>query len=131
MTSSQLPAPRSPREAGSRKREARYSLGMLSALYAAAMRRRRERFARRPDLRRRLRRPVISIGNLAVGGRGKTPMAATVARELLAMGERPAILTRGYARTQREDGVVVVRDPEGIRSDLSRADDEIGRASCR
>jgi tetraacyldisaccharide 4'-kinase len=97
---------------------------MLSALYAAAMRRRRERFARRPDLRRRLRRPVISIGNLAVGGRGKTPMAATVARELLAMGERPAILTRGYGRTRREDGVVVVRDPEGIRSDLARAGDE-------
>jgi tetraacyldisaccharide 4'-kinase len=97
---------------------------MLSALYAAAMRRRRERFARRPDLRRRLRRPVISIGNLAVGGRGKTPIVATVARELLAMGERPAILTRGYARTEREDGVVVVRDPEGIRSDLARAGDE-------
>jgi len=97
---------------------------MLSTLYAAAMRRRRERFARRPDLRRRLRRPVISIGNLAVGGRGKTPMVATVARELLAMGERPAILTRGYARTRQEDGVVVVRDPDGIRSDLARAGDE-------
>jgi tetraacyldisaccharide 4'-kinase len=97
---------------------------MLSVLYAAAMRRRRERYARRPDLRRRLRRPVVSIGNLAVGGRGKTPLTATVARELLAMGERPAILTRGYARTQREDGVVVVRDPEGIRSDLARAGDE-------
>jgi tetraacyldisaccharide 4'-kinase len=51
-------------------------------------------------------------------------MAATVARELLAMGERPAILTRGYGRTRREDGVVVVRDPEGIRSDLARAGDE-------
>ena len=97
---------------------------MLSALYAAAMRRRRERFARRPDLRRRLRRPVISIGNLAVGGRGKTPIVATVVRELLAMGERPAILTRGYARTRQEDGVVVVRDPDGIRSDLARAGDE-------
>jgi tetraacyldisaccharide 4'-kinase len=97
---------------------------MLSALYAAIARRRRERFTRRPDLRRRLRRPVISVGNLAVGGRGKTPVVAAVARELLAMGERPAILTRGYARTRSEDGVVVVRDPEGIRSDLARAGDE-------
>ena len=97
---------------------------MLSDVYAAIVRRRRERYARRPDLRQRLRRPVISVGNLAVGGRGKTPMVATITRELLAMGERPAILTRGYARARREDGVVVVRDPEGIRSDLARAGDE-------
>ena len=36
------------------------------------------------------------------------------------MGERPAILSRGYARTQPEDGVVVVRDPDGLRA-TSRA----------
>jgi tetraacyldisaccharide 4'-kinase len=97
---------------------------VISDLYAAIVRRRREWYNRRPDLRRRLRRPVISIGNLAVGGRGKTPMVAAVARELLAMGERPAILTRGYRRTRPEDGVVVVRDVAGIRSDLARAGDE-------
>ena len=97
---------------------------MISDLYAAIARRRRERYARRPDLRRRLRRPVISVGNLAVGGRGKTPMVATIARELLAMGERPAILTRGYARTRPEEGVVIVRDRDGVRSDLARAGDE-------
>jgi tetraacyldisaccharide 4'-kinase len=97
---------------------------MISDLYAAIVRRRRERYTRRADLRRRLRRPVISVGNLAVGGRGKTPMVAAIARELLAMGERPAILTRGYARTRIEDGVVVVRDPDGIRADLARAGDE-------
>jgi tetraacyldisaccharide 4'-kinase len=108
-------------EAGSWELEATL---IMSAVYAAAMRRRRERYARRPDLRRRLRRPVVSIGNLAVGGRGKTPLVATVARELLAMGERPAVLTRGYARTRPADGVVVVRDPDGIRSDLARSGDE-------
>jgi tetraacyldisaccharide 4'-kinase len=97
---------------------------VISDLYAAIVRRRRERYNRRPDLRRRLRRPVISVGNLAVGGRGKTPMVASIARELLAMGERPAILTRGYARTRPADGVVVVRDPAGIRSDLASAGDE-------
>lgn len=96
----------------------------MSALYAAMARRRRERYAARPDLRRRLRRPVISVGNLAVGGRGKTPMVATIARELLSMGERPAILSRGYGRTRPQDGVVVVRDPDGIRADLDRSGDE-------
>jgi tetraacyldisaccharide 4'-kinase len=95
-----------------------------SDLYAAAARRRRERYARRPDLRRRLRCPVISVGNLAIGGRGKTPTVAHLARELLAAGERPSILTRGYARTQPEDGVVVVSDRCGIRADLPRAGDE-------
>ena len=97
---------------------------MLSTIYAAAARRRRERYAARPDLRHRLRRPVISVGNLAVGGRGKTPMVAAITRELLAMGERPAILSRGYARTRPVDGVVVVRDPDGMRSDLGRSGDE-------
>lgn len=97
---------------------------MLSDIYAAIVRRRREHYARRPDLRLRLRRPVISVGNLAVGGRGKTPMVAAIARELLAMGERPAILSRGYARAIPEDGVVVVRDADGMRADLARSGDE-------
>ena len=97
---------------------------MLSALYAAMARRRRERYARRPDLRRRLRHPVISVGNLAVGGRGKTPTAACLARLLLEMGERPAILSRGYARRDAAPGVVVVRDASRMRADLDRAGDE-------
>src|SRR5215203_292482 len=97
---------------------------MLSTLYAAVARRRREWYASRPDARRRLRRPVISIGNIAAGGRGKTPFTATVARLLLDLGERPAILSRGYARARPEDGAVVVRDAHGIRADLARAGDE-------
>lgn len=97
---------------------------MLSTLYAAMVRRRRERYAARPDLRRRLRRPVISVGNLAVGGRGKTPTVATVVRLLLEMGECPAVLSRGYGRRETADGVVVVRDPAGIRADVPRSGDE-------
>lgn len=97
---------------------------VLSTLYSAGARRRRERYADRPDLRRRLRRPVISVGNLAVGGRGKTPVTATIARLLLEMGEAPAILSRGYARARPVDGVVVVSDSRGIRADLDRAGDE-------
>jgi tetraacyldisaccharide 4'-kinase len=41
---------------------------------------------------------VISIGNLAACGRAKTPMAAVIAAALRDAGERPAILSRGYAR---------------------------------
>ncbi len=40
--------------------------------------------------------PVLSIGNLSVGGTGKTPIAAWVAGELRAAGATPAIVLRGY-----------------------------------
>jgi tetraacyldisaccharide 4'-kinase len=71
-----------------------------------------------------LEHPVISIGNLAAGGRAKTPMAALAAAALRDAGERPSILSRGYARRVHEDGVVVARDPSGIRADLDRTGDE-------
>lgn len=96
----------------------------MSTLYAAVARRRREWYAARPEARRRLRHPVISVGNIAAGGRGKTPFTAAVARILLEAGERPAILSRGYARRRPPDGVVVVRDASGIRADVARAGDE-------
>jgi tetraacyldisaccharide 4'-kinase len=40
--------------------------------------------------------PAVSVGNLTVGGTGKTPMAAWIARGLAARGARPAIVLRGY-----------------------------------
>ncbi len=67
---------------------------------------------------------MISVGNLAVGGRGKTPTVASLARWLCDAGESPSILTRGYARTRPEEGVVVVSGPDGLRADLARAGDE-------
>jgi tetraacyldisaccharide 4'-kinase len=45
---------------------------------------------------KRLNRPVISVGNLTVGGTGKTPMVIWLAEHLLAQGKRVAILSRGY-----------------------------------
>ena len=40
--------------------------------------------------------PVISVGNITVGGTGKTPFAGWVVRELLSHGRTPALLCRGY-----------------------------------
>ena len=74
---------------------------LLHHLYCRLARARRRYYQRRPHLRRRLGAPVISVGNLTVGGSGKTPLVAEIARLLLAMGERPAILSRGYARRFR------------------------------
>lgn len=47
---------------------------------------------------KRLHRPVISIGNLAAGGTGKTPAVIAVCRYLAQHGLRVAVLTRGYGR---------------------------------
>lgn len=67
---------------------------------------------------------VISVGNIAFGGRGKTPVVAVLARLLLELGERPAILSRGYGRRMVEDGVVVVSDGRHLLADVDRAGDE-------
>jgi tetraacyldisaccharide 4'-kinase len=47
----------------------------------------------------RVARPVISIGNLTLGGTGKTPFVEFVCRWFLKRGEHPAILSRGYRST--------------------------------
>lgn len=62
---------------------------------------------------RRLHRPVISIGNLTVGGTGKTPLAAFLAEQLSERGWKPSVLTRGYRR--RGSDLVVIK-PAGERA---------------
>jgi tetraacyldisaccharide 4'-kinase len=56
--------------------------------------------------------PTISIGNLTVGGTGKTPLVASIARYLQQKGKRVAILSRGYKR--ESTGFVLVSDGEGV-----------------
>ena len=99
-------------------------MSVLSAIYGRVASLRRSWYEGHPSARRRLATPVISIGNLVVGGSGKTPAVAAIARLLLTMGERPAILSRGYARRKRSDGVVVVSDGESVLADVSASGDE-------
>lgn len=88
------------------------------------MRVRRRRIERQPQHQRRLAHPVISVGNLSVGGTGKSPVVAAIAQWLIDQGHRPAILSRGYKRAEDVDGVVVVSDGVAIRSTLARSGDE-------
>ena len=99
---------------------------MLSTLYGEVASRRRAWFAGRPEIRRRLRRPVVSVGALSVGGSGKTPVVVHLAELLSGMNERPAILSRGYGRRRTLDGVVVVRAAadDAVRAELDTAGDE-------
>ncbi len=96
----------------------------LSGVYERLARARRRAFDTHPERRRRLARPVISIGNLVVGGSGKTPIAAHVAALLADAGEKPAILSRGYKRERADERVVVVSDGRRLLADLARAGDE-------
>src|SRR6185436_12716880 len=97
---------------------------ILSAAYGAAAAWRRAWYARNPARQQHLARPVVSVGNLRVGGSGKTPVVACIARMLLEGGERPAVLTRGYARRRGGDGVTVVSDAAGVRAGVEEAGDE-------
>jgi tetraacyldisaccharide 4'-kinase len=99
-------------------------IGLLSSAYAAAAAWRRRTYAADPARRRRLTRPVVSVGNLRVGGSGKTPLVEYIVRLLAARGERPAVLTRGYARRTPHDGVTVVSTGSAIVADLDSAGDE-------
>ena len=97
---------------------------MLDRLYAAAALARRRWYERRPERRRRLDRPVVSVGNVSVGGSGKTPVTACLARLLLDAGHVPSILTRGYARRDPAPGVTVVSDGKQLRAGIDQAGDE-------
>lgn len=96
----------------------------LSALYGRVTRLRRAWYDRHPDRTRRLASPVISVGNIASGGSGKTPVVAFVARLLREAGERPAILSRGYGRRRTADGVVVVSEGDGPLVPTDESGDE-------
>ena len=97
---------------------------LLAPLYARGASWRRSWYGRHPEARRRLARPVISVGNLAVGGSGKTPVVAALAQWLLSEGERPSILSRGYARKRGVDGIVVVSDRQRVLEPVARSGDE-------
>ncbi len=68
---------------------------------------------------RRLRWPVVSVGNLAVGGAGKTPLAIALAQALAARGICVDVLSRGYGRPRSTPPLRV--DPHG---DAERFGDE-------
>jgi tetraacyldisaccharide 4'-kinase len=75
-------------------------LWLAEAPYAAAARWRNARYdAGRAEVRR-VRVPVVSVGNLTVGGTGKTPLVRWIAQWLVDRGVRAAIVSRGY-RAQR------------------------------
>ena len=64
--------------------------------------------------------PVVIVGNITVGGSGKTPLVAALAQALAQRGFHPGIVSRGYGR-DRDDGDPLPVDPD---ADPRRAGDE-------
>ncbi len=73
--------------------------------------------------RTRLASPVVSVGNLGVGGSGKTPVVARVAEILRDAGEPVAVLSRGYGGRFRGE-TLVVSDGTTVLADAAEAGDE-------
>ena len=92
----------------------------LSAVFQAGVALRHVAYRRGWLKTRHLNRPVVSVGNLSVGGTGKTPLVIVMARTLLASGHFPCILTRGYGvrRGKRpivlEPGAHRIADPRDV-----------------
>jgi tetraacyldisaccharide 4'-kinase len=91
-------------------------------LYGSVIALRNTAFDRKLRKQVRLDAKVISVGNLTVGGTGKTPLVVTVATMLLEQGKKVAIQSRGYGR--RSKGTVIVSDGNKILATPQEAGDE-------
>jgi len=110
-------------EAGGWATPVRAMLRLVEFGYAAAVDARNRRFDRSGPLVT-LPCPLISIGNITVGGTGKTPLVIDLVRRLERIGRNPAVLSRGYKAAGDEPndeeklirkncpGVVCVADPD-------------------
>ncbi|QEM70105.1 tetraacyldisaccharide 4'-kinase [Geobacter sp. FeAm09] len=99
------------------------ALSPLALAYACIQATRSTLYQKRILKARRLPRPVISVGNITVGGTGKTPATAMIARLLIARGMKVAVLSRGYGGAM-EGQTAIVADGAAIRLDAGQCGDE-------
>jgi len=96
---------------------------LLSRVYEKIVKMRNRRYDKDEKLIVKLNSSVISVGNLTVGGTGKTPFVKMLTRELLALGIKPGIVGRGYKR--KSSGEVIVSDGKKLLVDSRTGGDEM------
>jgi tetraacyldisaccharide 4'-kinase len=107
----------------SARRLARAPLLPLSSLYGLGACLNRKAFDAGLRKKRELPCKVLSVGNIVVGGSGKTPTVAWLANQLAARGVSVAIASRGYGR-KGDAPVVLVSDGKQLCASLEEAGDE-------
>ena len=86
-------------------------------LYGAAAAARRAAYARGWVRATRLEVPVVVVGNLSVGGTGKTPLVCWLVERLRERGRRPGVVTRGYGGSNRTARLVTPDADPGVVGD--------------
>lgn len=92
-------------------------------LYESLVRTRNGLYAAGVLPQRHLPGPVLSVGNITMGGSGKTPLVLYIAQVLTQRGFQPAILTRGYKRAQGQE-TRILAPGEGVSSSAGVLGDE-------
>lgn len=90
----------------------RWLAAPLAPLYGAVVRARNRAFDQHPARSARVPVPVVSIGNLTMGGTGKTPLTLALAQGLQARGWSNVILSRGYGGKRLQDPMEVAPDSD-------------------
>ncbi len=98
-------------------------MSVLDALLARALALRPAAYRRGLLKAARLSGPVISVGNLSLGGNGKTPVVRRVVEMLMAAGQPVSVLSRGYGGRFRGEALVV-SDGRGVLASAEQAGDE-------
>jgi tetraacyldisaccharide 4'-kinase len=104
-------------------RAAQIALAPFGALYSAAIKARSAGYQARFLKTHKVSVPVVSVGNITVGGTGKTPLVQWLAQHLADQGRRVCILTRGYQRENAKQQIAI-SDGKQILSDVSQSGDE-------
>jgi tetraacyldisaccharide 4'-kinase len=98
-------------------------LSVLSALYGASLYLRRIFFGLHIFNRKKISCPVISVGNITLGGTGKTPTVIQIAQLLARNNKHPVVISRGYGRREEAD-IIVVSDGRSTIVDTQTGGDE-------
>lgn len=98
-------------------------LSLISKIYGAAVERRNRKFESGEIPQIKCEIPVVSVGNLSVGGSGKTPFAIFLVHKLKESGFKPGVIGRGYRKKKK--GTVIVRDEDGRLAGAAKSGDEM------
>jgi tetraacyldisaccharide 4'-kinase len=98
-----------------------WPLRLLSVPFALTVRLRTRAYASGLLRQHRLKRPVIVVGNVSVGGTGKTPLVIWLVEQLRTQGLRPGVVLRGYGGSHAASGAARLVQPD---SDPAQVGDE-------